>query len=327
MVCRFRWVDCQLESLRKCLSPAAVRTTLHQLPKSLDETYARILRNIPDEYFFEAHQILQLLVASYRPLSLIEVAEAIAVDCDHEIIDLNRKLRDEHDILEICSTLITKSNYTYTDRHKYKDITIEALHFSHYSVKEYLISSRISIGHSARFAVTNSVADQLFAKICLIYLLQTINEPTSVKREELLRRYPLMEYAADYWSPHFIHGQQEGCRAPDLSNLSVKIFQPVYRRCFLNWRLIFDPHRLRTPIFDAYPSSNPHHCHLIYYSSRLGLLEATEWLLIDGAAPISRLEGGLERALQVAVERNDAEMVKLLVEKGMACDLQGFGLT
>jgi hypothetical protein len=42
---RFRWVFCQLETLRHCL-PASVRRTLGELPESLDETYERILKEI-----------------------------------------------------------------------------------------------------------------------------------------------------------------------------------------------------------------------------------------------------------------------------------------
>jgi hypothetical protein len=43
---RFRWVFCQLETLRHCLPPS-VRHTLAELPRSLDETYERILQEIP----------------------------------------------------------------------------------------------------------------------------------------------------------------------------------------------------------------------------------------------------------------------------------------
>src|SRR5277367_6731115 len=77
---RFRWVECQLESLRKCLTPTAIRKTLSQLPETLDETYNRILKSIPGEYQREALCVLHLLFISRRPLTLDHVAEAVAVD-------------------------------------------------------------------------------------------------------------------------------------------------------------------------------------------------------------------------------------------------------
>src|SRR6266702_8001013 len=64
---RFRWVFCQLEVLRHCL-PASIRQTLDQLPKSLDETYARVLSQIPQANQAHAHRMLQCLMVAIRPL-------------------------------------------------------------------------------------------------------------------------------------------------------------------------------------------------------------------------------------------------------------------
>lgn len=104
-------MECQLDSLRKCLTPPAVKRALCQLPKTLDETYNRILNSIPEEYQREARCVLHLLVVSYRPLTLGEVAEAVAVDCENEIFDPADRLRNQHDILEICSSLVMLSRY------------------------------------------------------------------------------------------------------------------------------------------------------------------------------------------------------------------------
>lgn len=41
MLNRFRWVFCQLDKLRRCLSPR-IRQALDELPETLDETYERI---------------------------------------------------------------------------------------------------------------------------------------------------------------------------------------------------------------------------------------------------------------------------------------------
>ena len=108
---RFRWVDCQLDSLRKCITLSTIRQTLNQLPLTLDDTYKRILQSIPDDYRKEANCVLNLLVVSFRPLKLDEVAEAVAVDCDNKIFDPENRLPDHHDILEICSSLVTWSGY------------------------------------------------------------------------------------------------------------------------------------------------------------------------------------------------------------------------
>lgn len=100
-------MECQLESLKKCLSPADVRKVLSQLPKTLYETYKRSLGSIPAEYQRQARTVFHLLVISLRSLTLFEVADAVAVDLEEEYFDAENRLRDPHDILDICSSLVS----------------------------------------------------------------------------------------------------------------------------------------------------------------------------------------------------------------------------
>ena len=47
---RFRWVFCQIDSLKKCIRPKDVRDALKSLPKTLDDFYARTLLGIDESY-------------------------------------------------------------------------------------------------------------------------------------------------------------------------------------------------------------------------------------------------------------------------------------
>src|SRR6267154_5078095 len=76
---RFRWVSCQLETVRRCLVPS-VRRVLAQLPETLDETYDRILQEIPKANQEHAHRLLQCLTVAIRPLRVQELAEVLAID-------------------------------------------------------------------------------------------------------------------------------------------------------------------------------------------------------------------------------------------------------
>src|SRR5258708_13417737 len=78
---RFRWVFCQLETLRHCLPPS-VRHTLEELPESLDETYERVLKEIKKPNKRLAQSVLQCLIAAIRPLRVEELAEVLAFDFD-----------------------------------------------------------------------------------------------------------------------------------------------------------------------------------------------------------------------------------------------------
>jgi len=99
-------VDCQLTTLRGKRSLGAVIAALSQLPKGLEETYDRILQNIPDDDQKVALRVLQLLVVAYVPLGVEDIAMAVTVDCEGQRVDPNLKLRDPYDILEICPSLV-----------------------------------------------------------------------------------------------------------------------------------------------------------------------------------------------------------------------------
>ncbi|KAH9035901.1 hypothetical protein EDB85DRAFT_2112683, partial [Lactarius pseudohatsudake] len=77
----FRWVFCQLETLRQCL-PQSVRRTLNELPESLDETYERVMTEIKKANQVHAYRMLQCLTVAVRPLSVAELAELLAFDFD-----------------------------------------------------------------------------------------------------------------------------------------------------------------------------------------------------------------------------------------------------
>jgi predicted transcriptional regulator len=77
---RFRWAACQLNALENCLDYRTLQRALVSLPQTLDETYARILRSIPEEHKQNAIRILQFLIYSERPLRIEEAVDALVVD-------------------------------------------------------------------------------------------------------------------------------------------------------------------------------------------------------------------------------------------------------
>jgi hypothetical protein len=106
---RFRWVFCQLEVLRLCF-PANLRHTLEELPKSLDETYKRILNEINNANRAHAYRLLQCLSVALRPLQVEELAEVLAFDLSAGIPKLNTDWRwedQEEAVLSACSSLIS----------------------------------------------------------------------------------------------------------------------------------------------------------------------------------------------------------------------------
>ena len=111
---RFRWAVCQLDNMKKCLTPAMVHAELKRMPETLDQTYDRILQAVPPLHQQFVQSALYWLAFATRPLQLQELAEAAIVDpeSDHFKPELSR-LFDENEILEICGTLVTSSIMCY----------------------------------------------------------------------------------------------------------------------------------------------------------------------------------------------------------------------
>ena len=191
---RFRWIFCQLEVLRDCL-PASVRRTLKELPESLDETYGRILKEIKKPNRALARRVLQCLVVAIRPLRVSELAEVLVVDFDDSegIPRLNADWRwedQEQALLIACSSLIS----IIEDGHS------RVVQFSHFSVKEFLTSSRLSTasGEVSAYRIDLENAHTILAQSCLGVLLQTHGEIDG----NLSMDHSLAKYAAEHWTTH-----------------------------------------------------------------------------------------------------------------------------
>jgi len=187
---RFRWVFCQLETLRRCL-PSSMRRILARLPETLDATYERILQEIPKSSRDHAHRLLQCLTAAVRPLRVEELAEILAIDFDTSegIPKSNEAMRwedQEEAVLSACSSLIT--------------IDSHLVQFSHFSVKEFLTSDRLATPTRdvSRYHILLEPAHTTMAQACLSALLRI----DSHIDEASIKNFSLAEYAAEHFGDH-----------------------------------------------------------------------------------------------------------------------------
>ena len=138
--------------LQHCFPPT-LRQYLDELPETLDETYERILKGINKAQKDDAHRLLQCLTVAARPLLVEELAELLAFDfqacTEGGIPTLKDDWRwddEEEAVLSTCSSLIAiipRGNS-------------RIVQFSHFSVKEFLTSSRLARsphGEISRFRI------------------------------------------------------------------------------------------------------------------------------------------------------------------------------
>ncbi len=108
----FRWAVCQLDAVRPCMKITLLRKALQSLPKSLDETYARMLDKIPEEHVEDARRVLSCLICAFAPLAIEEIAETVGVISEGEpYYDVDNRLQEPRDILTICSGLISTTEF------------------------------------------------------------------------------------------------------------------------------------------------------------------------------------------------------------------------
>ena len=107
---RFRWVYCQLDNLRRYM-PSSIRKALNELPDTLDDTYERILQNIPKQKWQHAQRLFQCMVVAIRPLRVEELAEIFAIgfgaNVSLNLVEDWRPPNAEEAVLSACSSLIT----------------------------------------------------------------------------------------------------------------------------------------------------------------------------------------------------------------------------
>jgi Ankyrin repeats (3 copies) len=311
---RFRWVVCQLDELRKCLKAESLQRTLKSLPKTLDDTYSRILCNIDEQYSQDAFKILQWLAYSARPVSIEEVAEVIAVDIEsNPRFNPEGRIRDSRDILTICSSLVTIAASSIDDELGNTNETGE-LRLAHFSVKEYLISDRIGMGKASHYGVTKD-ANENIASTCLAYLLHL--DGSALRTSTSLDMFPLAKYAAQYWTRHAQLAWKEK-EAITVEQLSMELLS-VKKDTYLNCIRIFNPDRpWDTETMITYDNV----VLPLYYVSLTGLFKLVQ-LLLEKGAEVNAQGGFLGNALQAASDRGHEATVRLLLEKGAEVNAQG----
>ena len=229
----FRWVECQLDAIRGCMKLGLLRKALRTLPKTLDETYARILSTIPEEHVEDARRILSCLICAFCPLATEEIAETLAVVIEGEpYYDVESRLQDPRDIITICSGLVSmvdfrRRNGLVSGRCS-QTTEMKVLRLSHFSVKEYLTSDRIAAASMSRFALDERYTHELLANLCINYLLRVRQAGMCQDAREWvdLGRIPQKSafafYAASYWSHHLQAAQLD--RSAPLNNRCLKLF-------------------------------------------------------------------------------------------------------
>ena len=340
-----------------CKTKEKLRKALESLPDTLEETYERILCQIEKKDFECAHKILQWLAFSARPLRLDEMADVVGIEVTASPrFDPDRKLFQSSDIFKLCSSLVT-TIYLPLEKNDPEDFQLwkpeepeepeeeinmeEYIVLSHFSVKEYLVSSSKKEGSALRFSISEIEANKLIAEGFLAYLLQLDKPDFSLEsvierdRDAILygrmknlfirsfKPYTLARYAAESWAEHTRAAKDATdhsllkslveelyTKAPNVHLNYIQSVHDAYNEDFIRpWIEVKRIDRAPDPLIDACEE---------------GILHGVEALIIH-EANVNAQGGKYGDALQAAAASHGEQlsMVELLIEKGAEVNTQG----
>ena len=299
------------------MNRVALQKALHSLPKTLDQTYERILVGIEEEYKQQAYVALHWLAFSRRPLKVGELAEAVAIDSgkpDCNVFNVDGRLFKSELILEICSSLISVSGTGPRAK----------VRLAHFSIQEYLVSDRIPHSYAASFALSQLRADQIITEFCISYMLNNFMHLSFEDYRDpfvcysLCARIPFLAYAVEFWYQHanssVIH---TACMSELIKELISEKEDSLRMRQW--WKLLIGLNKIQRYRHLQNPKTLGG---TIAYAANLGLEREVKMILRD-SAPLDRRADMLEAALYAAASGKHIKLVEMLLEEGATPNARG----
>ena len=250
------------------------------------------------------------LVVAVRPLQVEELVELLAFDFQASspggIPNLKADWRwDDHKeaVLSTCSSLITIVC----------DGDSQVVQFSHFSVKEYLMSPRLvqSHGDVSRFYIDPERAHTIMAQACLGTLLR-LNENSGDSGAE---EFPLVEYAAGHWVEH--------ARFENVSSRVRDGMDDLFDTSKLHFVVWLQVHDIDKAWEFFSPRMRRRGGTPLYYAAFCGLYDLAERLIDKHPEQVNEVSGRVVAPLPAALSRGHFHVADLLHRHGAAVDVRG----
>jgi ankyrin repeat protein len=247
-----------------------------------------------------------------------ELAEVLAVDFgDGEgIAKLNPNWRweeQEQALLTSCSSLIAILESRGS----------RIVQFSHFSVKEFLTSSRLgtSSGEMSRYHILLEPAHTILAQACMSVLLRSDDR---VEESGVRNSSPLAKYAAEHWVAHAQHEQVPSCLRKAMENLF-----DVDKPYFAAWRELHDldtPSRFGSTFHEFTPISKSGATPL-YYAALCGFQDLVEQLIVKDLKQVNAEGGWYLTPLVAALAAGHFQTARFLHDNGAHPNVTGYERT
>ncbi|KIW15313.1 hypothetical protein PV08_05358 [Exophiala spinifera] len=202
----YLWVHLILETIKDSIgiTKESLSTAVRNLPKTVEAVYEGILRKSHNPE--KAKRILHIVVAAVRPMSLTEMAVALAIEENHEgyeDLDLEPEVRFGSTVREICGLFVT--------------IIDSKIYLLHQTAKEFLVQNLPRDSDDMMRNETGSLhwksslrtteSHHILAEVCMWRLLwkdvASCNVDMAADSQEVFDQHILYDYAAQNWVTHF----------------------------------------------------------------------------------------------------------------------------
>jgi hypothetical protein len=225
----------------------------------------------------------------------------------------------EQALLIACSSLIAIVEAGDGDSDESGDLRV--VQFSHFSVKEFLTSSRLSMasGEVSAYRIDLENAHKILAQACLGVLLQTHDEIDGNTSKD----HPLARYAAKNWTTHVQLGDSE--ISPLLKKGMEYLFSPD-KPHFMVWLTLYDIDGIpdeRSIFFIFIPVSKGPAIPL-YYAALCGFHDLVDHLITKYPQDVNADGGYYLRPLIAALAGEHFQTADLLRHYGADPHVQGY---
>ena len=261
-----------------------------------------------------AHRLLQCLTVAIRPLRLEELAEVLAFDFDDAPGGIPRLNQDwqrqdrEQAVLSTCSSLIAVV----------ADGDSRVVQFSHFSVKEFLISDRLAaaVVDLSFHHIALEPAHTVMTQACLSVLLQL--DGSTQKTSPYPGRFPLARYAGKHWVDHAkferasLHVKDGMEKLFDTDKPYFSRWIDMYDMDDIIWGL--DEYDIIPERLDAAP---------VYYAALCGLCDIVEKLITENPEQVDARGGAIGTALHAMARKSHVKVGQVLLRHGADLNAPG----
>ena len=207
-----------------------------------------------------------------------------------------------------------EDSVTYTEKTYQKKLYVgRRIRLAHFSVQEYLESTRILGSNAKIFHLRRNKEEQFLSDCCVAYLLNYASSDRMTRTRKDLKTFPLLQYAARFWYKH--------CQEIDNVDRQARLLysQPSVE-CWIKVHDPISPVRrpFETGVFGPDLSWSG-----LYYAAATNLPSVVEVLIGDYNIDINTKGGQYGSALQVASLLGHEQIVRILLENQADVNIQG----